>query len=174
MSKDDKKSITPAYEYKVDGYRYQLMRDIAIANNSAVNNLVGALTSLTISESNMFSLISTLEEEVCVLETTVADLTNENLRLKFKADKEIELLRQKIHILESCENSKEFWVDTGFSPCYEYAVFKDGDIFSCLHIYDELDAIAYMESLKKDHPNSNLYLCKRLKVSWEPIEEENK
>lgn len=81
MSKDDKKSITPAYEYKVDGYRYQLMREIAIANKSAVDNLVGALTSLTISETNMFSLITMLEDEVRKNEVEIADLTSENLHL---------------------------------------------------------------------------------------------
>ena len=39
MNKDDKKSITPAYEYKVDGYRYQLMQDIAFltSENKALN-----------------------------------------------------------------------------------------------------------------------------------------
>lgn len=81
MSNNDKKGITPAYEYKVDGYRYQLMRDIAIANNSAVDNLVGALTSLTISESNMISFITMLEDEVREREVEVSDLTSENLYL---------------------------------------------------------------------------------------------
>lgn len=95
MSKDDKKDITPAYEYKVDGYKYQLMREIAIANNSAVDNLVGALTSLTISDSNMFSLIATLEDEVREREAKIADLTSENL-----------YLREQIDILKSGEDEE--------------------------------------------------------------------
>lgn len=81
MNEVDKKSITPAYEYKVDGYRYQLMQDIAFEQKAAVDNLVETLTHLTTSESEMISLTKMLEDEVREREAKIADLTSENLYL---------------------------------------------------------------------------------------------
>lgn len=56
---------------------------------------------------------------------------------------------------------------------YEYCIFdEDNEIFSCLHIQDKNEAIAYMEQLKRDHPTTELHLRKRLIMAWEPVEED--
>jgi chromosome segregation ATPase len=70
MSKDDKKE----YEYKVSGYKYQLVRDMAFDNKAAIDDLVETMTHLTTSESEMLSLIKMLEDEVREREAEIADL----------------------------------------------------------------------------------------------------
>lgn len=78
MSKDDKKED----EYKVSGYKYELVRDMAFDNKATIDNLVDTLTHLTTSESEMLSLIRMLEDEVREREAKIADLTSENFDLK--------------------------------------------------------------------------------------------
>lgn len=91
MNEVDKK------EYKVDGYRHQLMQDIAFEQKAAVDNLVETLTNLTTSESEMISLIRMLEDEVRECEAKIADFASENNAL----NEENETLRQEIDILKS-------------------------------------------------------------------------
>jgi hypothetical protein len=74
---------------------------------------------------------------------------------------------------------EEFKVDTahlggdGLSPHYEYAVFESHKGSPLSKPFDnEHDAKEFMEGVKEVYPNSEFFVYKRLKLAWEPVEED--